>query len=136
MKLRRDWGGSNFAACSRAFAVLPLSSVPDKTASRLRWLKLVGSVEPLCARLRVSQSCNFVPFVLSSFKCCWKPFLLQILPGKCAFLKITMVFQETGRGLVENQNRSLKTEKVLDGKLLEKRSSFKISCAKLNSRNH
>ena len=65
MKLRRDWGGSNFAACSRAFAVLPLSSVPDKTASRLRWLKLVGSVEPLSARLRVSQSCNFVSFVLS-----------------------------------------------------------------------
>ena len=62
VKLRGDWGGSSVAAHSRAiFSALLLSSVPDKTAIRLHWLKLVGRVGPL----RVSQNCHFVPFVSS-----------------------------------------------------------------------
>ena len=59
-RLGREQFRRSFAS---AFAASLLSSVPDKTAIRLRWLKLVGigSVAPL----RVSQNCHFVPFVLS-----------------------------------------------------------------------
>ena len=54
-----------------------LSSVPDKTAIRLRWLKLVRRVGPL----RVSQNRHFVSFVLSvvGSPFCYK-FCLESVP--------------------------------------------------------
>ena len=73
-RLGREQCRRSFA---RAFAASLLSSVPDKTAIRLRWLKLVRRVGPL----RVSQNRHFVPFVLSvvGSPFCYK-FCLESVP--------------------------------------------------------
>ena len=121
-RLGREQCRRSFA---RAFAASLLSSVPDKTAIRLRWLKLVRRVGPL----RVSQNRHFVPFVLSvvGSPFCYK-FCLESVPLNPNHYGFPR--NRTRPCRKNRQNRSLKTWRKITWKMI-----FKISCAKLNSRN-
>ena len=125
----RRLGRERVAARSRALLRLRCSVVcPTKPPSGYAGLNWLGELDP-CASHRIVILCLCL-------KCCWKPFLLQILPGKCGFKSQSLRFsKKQDETLQKKPAKPVLEDLKLSWWKITWKMIFKISCAKLNSRN-